>query len=201
MIQFPTPPAGGFRVILADPPWAFAVRSPKGAGRSPKYQTMPVAQIAAMPVRAIAARDSVLLIWVTDPFLQSAFDVIRAWGFAYKTVGFYWVKENRTRTKSGKRYFSGNGYWTRANPEQCLLATRGRIGRLPTATDVDKLLISPRREHSRKPDEAYHRIARLVGAPGPDNPCLELFARTAWPGWEAWGLDVGMFQPPVLVLP
>lgn len=200
-VLFPVPPAGGFRVVYADPPWAFAVRSPKGASRSPKYTTMTVEQIKALPVENLAAKNAVLLMWVTDPFLQSAFEVIRAWGFTYKTVGLYWIKANRTITKTGKRYFSGNGYWTRANPEQCLLATRGRIGRLPDATDVDKLIISPRREHSRKPDEAYHRIERLLGAPDAGNPCVELFARQAWPGWHSWGNQVGMFTPPGLVLP
>lgn len=193
MINLPSTNSG-FRVIYADPPWSFKVRSPKGESRSPKYPTMTVPEIAALPVRELAAKDSVLLMWVTDPFLAQAFDVIRAWGFTYKTVGFYWIKQNRT--KAG--YHRGTGYWTRANPEQCLLATRGRIGREIDATDVDKLIFAPRREHSRKPDEAYDRISRLLGKPGPDNPCAELFARTAWPGWQAWGNDVGLFQPPSL---
>jgi N6-adenosine-specific RNA methylase IME4 len=199
MIQLPVSPPGGFRVILADPAWGFKVRSPKGEGRSPKYQTMTTDQLCAMPVRQVAARDSVLLMWVTDPFLANgdAHRVMRAWGFTPKTVGFYWIKQNRT--KAG--FSRGTGYWTRANPEICMLGTRGRIGREKDATGVDKLIVSPRREHSRKPDEVYDRIARLLGKPGPENPCLELFARVAWPGWQSWGNDVGLFQPPALVLP
>jgi N6-adenosine-specific RNA methylase IME4 len=124
-----------------------------------------------------------LFLWATDPLLPRALDVIEAWGFVYKTVAFTWVKTNRT----GRGFFTGLGYWTRANPEICLLATRGnprRVGR-----DVPRLLIAPRREHSRKPDEVYGRIERLV--PG---PYLELFARARRPNWTAWGAEVGLLE-------
>ena len=83
------------------------------------------------------------------------------------------------------------GFWTRANPELCLLATRGKPQR--RATDVAKLLIEARREHSRKPDETYERIERLV-----DGPYLELFARASQPGWDRLGNQAGLFdQGPV----
>jgi N6-adenosine-specific RNA methylase IME4 len=144
---------------------------------------MSLEELEKLPVGDWAAPDSVLLLWATDPLLDKAFELIRAWGFTYKTVGFYWVKLN----KSGRGFFTGLGFWTRANPEPCLLATKGRPKRL--ASDVAKLVVSPRREHSRKPDEIYERIERL--APG---PYLELFARTARPGWDAWGAEVGLFD-------
>src|ERR1700730_15421763 len=131
------------------------------------------------PVADWAAGDCVLFLWATDPLLPRAFEVIAAWGFAYKTVAFTWAKT----TKDGAGFPIGCGYWTRANPEQCLLATRGRPQRLSRA--VPQLIISPRREHSRKPDEAYERIEALV--PG---PYLELFARAPRAGWAAWGYAV-----------
>jgi N6-adenosine-specific RNA methylase IME4 len=168
-------PAGRARCIYADPPWTFAVRSPKGKGRSAEsyYDTMSIGDIAGMPVSAWAADDAVLLLWVPDPNLPRAFEVIRAWGFEYKTVAFNWVKGTRYPDGSADRFFFGLGFWTRANPELCLLATRGRPKRVHA--DVPQLLIAPRREHSRKPDEAYERIERLVA---------RRWGSTSYPGAE-----------------
>lgn len=176
-------PNGKFGAILADPPWHFAVRSPKGEGRSASqhYGTMSLADIKTMPVSDIAAEDCALFIWAIDPMIPEALDVIRAWGFEFKTVGFYWVKTNQ-----GGGYFTGMGYWTRANPEQCLLATRGHPKRL--AKDVRRLIVDPRREHSRKPDCVHDRIERLVSG-----PYCELFARSTKPGWASWGNEVEKF--------
>jgi N6-adenosine-specific RNA methylase IME4 len=172
-----------YGVILADPPWSFAVRSAKGTGRSAEkhYPTMPIAEIKALPVADLAAKDAVLLMWVTDPFLEAGFDVLKAWGFKFKTVGFYWGKTNKNGSP-----FTGTGYWTRANPEQCLLATRGHPKRQDKG--VPRLIMSQRREHSRKPDEVYGLVERLCSG-----PYVELFARSARPGWDAWGNQVGRF--------
>jgi len=104
-------------------------------------------------------------------------------GLAYKTVGFYWVKQNN----KSEGFFTGLGYWTRANPEQCLLATRGKPRR--RGKDVRKLVVEPRREHSRKPDDVRERIERLV-----DGPYLELFARETKPNWHCWGDQIGLFN-------
>lgn len=168
---------GDYRVILADPPWKFSTYSSKGKGRSAEawYDCLSLRDIMALPAEEQAADDCVLFLWVTDPFLQAAFDVIKAWGFIYKTVGFYWAKQD---IKSG--WPIGTGYWTRANPEQCLLATRGKPKRRDAG--VRKLIVAPRREHSRKPDETYDRIERLC-----EGPYLELFARQRREGWDAWG--------------
>lgn len=194
-----TPPrAGDYRVIYADPPWRFATYSDKGKGRSAEahYDCLTLDEIKALPVATWAAPDAVLLMWATDPLLPRALDVIEAWGFAYKTVGFYWVKLNKTADPmtlgngplfSERDFFTGLGFWTRANPEPCLLATRGHPKRQDGG--VPKLLIAPRREHSRKPDEAYARIERLV--PG---PYLEMFARRSRPGWDAWGEQTALFD-------
>jgi N6-adenosine-specific RNA methylase IME4 len=185
-----------YGVIYADPPWKFGTYSDKGLGRSAEawYDCMSLDDIKAMNVAELAAPDCVLLMWVTDPFLRLSFDVIDAWGFTYKTVGFYWAKRTRELTledapgtdlKQAKIIESwpiGTGYWTRANPEQCLLATRGHPKRLDNG--VPKLIVAPRREHSRKPDEAYERIERLC-----TGPYMELFARQRRPGWDCLGLE------------
>lgn len=168
-----------FGAIYADPPWQFETWGEGGKDRSPKYPTMTIDEIAALPVGDLAAEDCVLFLWVVNPLLREAFDVLDAWGFAYKTLGFDWVKE-----KNG-RLFLGTGYWTRSNAELCLLATRGAPARDPDGADVEQVLVSEVMEHSRKPVEFMARIERLV--PG---PYLEVFARRRREGWSAWGNQV-----------
>ena len=174
-----------YSALLVDPPWHFATYSARGRGRCADrhYTCLPLDAIKAMPVADMVTDDSVLFLWTTDTHLLQALEVIEAWGFVYKTVGFYWAKT----TKDGKRFPIGLGHWTRANPEMCLLATRGHPHRL--AKNVRKLIVSPRREHSRKPDDIYESIERLV--PG---PYLELFSRTTADGWECMGDECGRWM-------
>jgi len=192
MPEIHEPPRSDYGVVLADPPWSFRTYSAKGKGRSADahYDCMTLDDIKALPVATWTARDAILLMWATDPLLDRALDVIRAWGFTYKTVGFYWVKLNKGRgglMLTEQDFFTGMGFWTRANPEPCLLATKGSPKRL--SGGVRKLLVSARREHSRKPDEVHERIEQL--APG---PYLEMFARSSRPGWDAWGGEAGLFD-------
>jgi N6-adenosine-specific RNA methylase IME4 len=187
-----SPPNRQYRVIYADPPWTFATYSDNGKGRSAEahYDCMSVKDIAALPVSDWAADDAVLLLWTTDPLLEKALEIVRAWGFVYKTVGFYWAKLNKSQGKlvfDDNSFFTGLGFWTRANPEMCLLATRGKPKRKSSA--VKKLVIAPRREHSRKPDEVYDRIEALC-----DGPYLEMFARRSRPSWDNWGMQGGLFD-------
>jgi N6-adenosine-specific RNA methylase IME4 len=174
-------PRGYYGAILADPPWRFQTWSPKGMGRAPDYLTMTPGQICALPVDELAARDCVLCLWMSWPMLQQALQVIDRWRFTYKTCAFAWIKANGTEVAVG------TGYWTRANSECCLLATRGKPKRINA--DVRQAIIEPRREHSRKPDCVYRRIERLVAG-----PYLELFARQRRPGWDCWGHEVDKFE-------
>lgn len=114
---------GKYNIIYADPPWQYRTYSKKGQGRSAEshYPTMSIADIKALPVRSLAAKDCALFMWITFPCLQEAMEVLSAWGFEYKTVAFVWVKQNR----KSDSLFWGMGYWTRANAELCILATRG----------------------------------------------------------------------------
>jgi N6-adenosine-specific RNA methylase IME4 len=170
-------PKGKYAVIYADPPWRFDIWTGEGKDRAAEnhYPTMTLEEIEALPVASLAADDCALFLWTCMPTLRKAFDVIEAWGFEYKTCAFVWVK----RTKDGKPA-TGMGYWTRANAEICLLATRGSPHRLNA--DVHQVVMAPRREHSRKPDEVAARIERLV-----TGPYLELFARRPRDGWSVWG--------------
>lgn len=176
-----------YSTIYADPAWQFKVYSKKGMGRSPEahYPCMTLDDIHKYPVQEHCADHCVLFLWTTDPMLPHALSVINAWGFTYKTIGFVWAKTKQDAVEPwvASDFPIGTGYWSRANPELCLLATRGYPKR--RFADVRKLVIAPRREHSRKPDEVYKRIERL--SPG---PYLELFARMHQPGWDATGLDL-----------
>lgn len=181
-----------YGAIYADPPWHFRNFSKKGTGRNAvsHYDCMSLADIKKMPVASMAAKNCALFMWVTDPFLNRAFEVMEAWGFEYKTVAFTWVKANKNadlKALSESDFFTGLGYWTRANAEMCLLGTRGKPPRL--RKDVRRLIIDRRREHSRKPDEARTRIERLVAG-----PYLELFARERATGWDGWGNQAALFD-------
>jgi site-specific DNA-methyltransferase (adenine-specific) len=178
MIPFPNKK---YKIIYADPAWYFKSWSRKGNERSATqhYDCMSIDDICNLPVSSISDDDCVLLIWVIDPMLPEALEVIKAWGFKYKTVAFTWVKENKS-----EGYFTGLGYWTRANPEMCLLATKGKPKRI--SKSVKQLVIDKRREHSRKPDRIRNDIIELFG----DLPKIELFARQKTVGWDVWGNQV-----------
>lgn len=171
-----------YKVVYADPPWEYKVWSKKGIGRSAEnhYSTMNIKDICALPVADISAKDSALFLWATFPCLPEAFQVIKAWGYTYKSVAFVWVKRN----KVSPSWFVGLGYWTRANAEICLLATRGSPGRV--SKSVRQIIDSPVEQHSKKPDEARDRIVTLMG----DVPRIELFARQKANGWHVWGNEV-----------
>ena len=174
-------PAGKYAVILADPPWRFELWSDKGDRVAENhYPTMVADDIAALPVADLAADDCSLFLWAVMPQLPEALSLIEAWGFEYKTCAFTWVKT----TLDGTKARPGMGYWTRANAELCLLATRGSPRRINA--DVEQVILEPRREHSRKPDAVAERIERLVAG-----PYLELFCRYPRPGWTAWGNQAG----------
>ena len=175
-------PKKTYKIIYADPAWYFKTYSNKGNKRSAiqHYNCMSIDDIYNLPINSICNNDCILFLWVIDPMLPEAIKVIKSWGFKYKTVAFTWVKEN----KKSNGYFTGMGYWTRANPEQCLLATKGNPKRISKA--VKQLVIDVRREHSRKPDCVRDRIVELIG----DLPRIELFARQRVKGWDSWGNEI-----------
>lgn len=176
----PPMPQRKYNIIYADPPWSYSDKGCNGNAES-HYSTMTLTDICNLPISAerggIAADDCVLFMWATYPMMAEALKVIEAWGFTYKSIGFQWVKQNR----SGNGYFFGLGRWTRGNTEPCLIATKGKPKRISAA--VSQLIFSPIRKHSQKPDEVRDRIVDLIG----DLPRVELFAREAAPGWDAWG--------------
>ena len=177
MIPFPDKK---YNIIYADPPWTFKTWSKKGEIKSPKYEVMTIKDIKNLPINKIAKDNCTLFIWVTYPLLKEGLDTIKAWNFNYKTCAFSWVKKN----KKSDSLFWGLGYWTRANSEICLLATKGKPKRV--SKSVHQVVIDKIREHSRKPDCVRDRIVELCG----NLPRIELFARQKTKNWNVWGNEV-----------
>jgi N6-adenosine-specific RNA methylase IME4 len=166
-----------YPVIYADPPWQFRVYDENSSIASEHdaagvhYPCMSTDAICTLPVKELATQAAALFLWTTAPHLPEALQVVAAWGFEYKTHAV-WVKD-----------WIGVGFWVRNQHEILLVATRGDMPTPSPACRPSSVIVAPRREHSRKPDEAYELIERMY----PDLPKIELFARHARPGWDVWG--------------
>jgi len=181
-----------YQIIYADPPWSYDDKLGNqvnmGAATG-TYQTMGINEIKNLPIKEIADTDCVLFLWAVSPLLPESLDVIKAWGFKFKTVAFNWVKI----TNNGN-FISNMGRWTMGNCELCLLATKGSPKRLKK--DIKQLQISERKGHSKKPDIIRKQIVELMG----DIPRIELFARgdktkdlfdfNRFDGWDTFGNEV-----------
>lgn len=184
--------------ILADPPWFFRTCTQFVSKRDPRHHykggVMSIKDICALPVADVAAKDAHLFLWVTGPCLEQAFGVITAWGFRYSGIAFTWAKLRKAYRSPYvvprfmvSDFHVGLGFTTRKNAEFCLLARRGNAKRV--AKNVRELIIAPRREHSRKPDEVYPRIEQYAVG-----PYLELFGRQQRPGWTVRGDETEKFK-------
>lgn len=171
-----------YNIIYADPPWNFKSWSKKGDKKNANthYSCMNIEDIKSLQVSKIAKDNCLLFLWVTYPLLQEGLDTIKSWGFTYKTCGFNWVKKN----KKANSFFWGLGYWTRANSELCLIATKGKPKRI--GKGVHQIVYERIRKHSQKPDCVRDKIIQLCG----DLPRIELFAREKTEGWDYWGNEV-----------
>jgi len=173
-----------YQIIYADPPWSYYNDSNakpdcttvKGM-RRPPYSVMSSKAIMKLPIQDISDENCILFIWTTDYHLSRCLEVIKAWGFEYKTVGFVWNK---------KTCFMG-AYTMKSGIELCLLATKGKDAhKLVKKHNIRSLIEEKRTEHSKKPQEVRKRIVELMG----DKPRIELFARQKTQGWDVWGNEV-----------
>jgi N6-adenosine-specific RNA methylase IME4 len=174
-----------FGTILADPPWQFMNRTGKVAPehkRLRRYPTMPLEDIMELPVARIAARQSHLYLWVPNALLREGLDVMKRWGFTYKT-NLVWYKVRKDGGPDGR----GVGFYFRNVTELVLFGVRGGLRTAQPGRRQVNLLGTRKREHSRKPDELYEIIEKC--SPG---PYLELFARHRRAGWQQWGDEVIM---------
>jgi len=178
-----------YEIIYADPAWKYKDQSKNRSGASKYYKVMSLDDIKEMPVAEICEKNAILFMWVTMPLLQEGLDVIKAWGFRYTTCGFNWFKRNKIK----HNLFIGGGHYTRSNTELCLLGVRGKpLSRLSRSVRqahvIDEGSIIPIQEHSKKPDVFAENIVTLFGE---ETKRIELFARDAKKGWDAWGNEVG----------
>ena len=195
-----------YSLLYCDPPWSYNDKAQAGnRGAEFKYPCMSIQELQEMIpyIEEISAKDSVIYMWTTGPMMLTACLLMESWGFQYKTVAFTWIKTNKKPLlwsspiahlimgidDDEKEFttgdFMGMGNHTRSNAEFVLLGVRGK-GIKRVSASVRSTVISPIREHSRKPDEVRHRLESLYG----DVPRIEMFARTRTDGWEFWGNEV-----------
>lgn len=176
-----------YNIIYADPPWSYDRKVGQGIADE-QYQTMDIEEIKKLPIKDLADKDCVLLMWVTFPKLKEGLELIEAWGFTLKTVAFNWIKLNN----NGKPFF-GIGFYTKSNGEICILATKGKTLKVLDNT-ISQVIMSKHGKHSSKPHVCYTLIERLFG----DLPRIELFARHKREGWDSWGNEVPTEEQKIL---
>lgn len=180
-----------YRVIYADPPWAYKTFTERDRGIVPHrsaekpYESMTREELLELPVHELAHPEGcVLHMWTISSHVDQAFELAAKWGFTFKSLSFVWVKTCKGDPEKPKM---GMGKWLRQEAEVCLLFTRGKPSRADAG--VRQVHLEPAREHSRKPDEFMARIERLSAG-----PYLEMFSRSSRDGWDAMGNEVGKFD-------
>lgn len=182
MIAFPSKK---YNIIYADPAWTYDDKCHAGErGAEYKYPCMSIEEIKQLPVERLAEQDCTLFIWVTWPMIAEGLEVIKAWGFKYKTLGFVWIKLN----KIAKTLFWGMGNWTRSNTKICLIGIKGKPKRINKG--IHSVIMSVIEKHSKKPDIVREKIVELMG----DLSRIELFARQEVSGWDCWGNEVNLME-------
>jgi len=174
---------GQFGTILADPPWRFCNSTGKVAPehrRLARYPTMALQEILELPIAQIALPQSHLYLWVPNALVLEGLEVMKRWGFTYKT-NIVWYKVRKDGGPDGR----GVGFYFRNVTELVLFGTRGNLRTSAPGRRQVNIIVSRKREHSRKPDELYQIIEKC--SPG---PYLELFARQHREGWSCWGNEV-----------
>ena len=180
-----------YNIIYADPAWEYtnsgSTKNSRGNAKQ-FYKTMPINEIKKLPVEKLADDNCWLFLWTTYPQLPNGLDVMKAWGFNFKTVAFTWIKKT-----VHMKDFVGMGFYTRANPEIVLLGLKGKVK--PINKTVRNIVYSQIQEHSRKPDIIRDKIVQLCG----DLPRIELFARQKIPSWDNWGDSPNLQSQPLEV--
>lgn len=178
-----------FRTVLADPPWQFQNRTGKVAPehkRLSRYGTMDLQDIKSLPVSSICEETAHLYLWVPNALLPEGIEVLKSWGFSYKS-NIVWQKIRKDGEPDGR----GVGFYFRNTTELILFGVRGKNARtLAPARSQVNVIKSRKREHSRKPDEQYKLIEEC--SPG---PYFEMFARGTKPGWISWGNQAESYHP------
>lgn len=176
-----------FDVVLADPPWSYTGSQDKWGAAAKFYPLMDDKDLLAFPLADVLTPKGVAFIWVTSPRLDFAIDCIRAWGLTYRGIAFNWVKTKASDPTVPVGAQGVRPSIIKPTSELVLAASRVKQGRPMKVADesIRQIILAPRTEHSRKPEDAHERIERLY----PDASKIELFARRGRPGWTTWGFD------------
>ena len=164
-----------YTIIYADPAWSYNDKqnTHKLGGAIKHYGTMSIKEICELPIKQMTEKDAVLFIWVTSPLLEASFEVIKAWGFKYKS-SFIWDKIKHNM-----------GHYNSVRHELLLIATKGRC--TPQVRKLfDSVVSVERTEHSKKPND----FRTIIDTIYPNGNRVELFARKNYEGWDAWGNEV-----------
>jgi N6-adenosine-specific RNA methylase IME4 len=181
-------PQATFKTILADPPWKFDNMTGKVGPehkRLFRYQTMTNQEIIELPVQSITDKVAHLYLWVPNALVGLGLQVMEAWGFQYKT-NLIWYKVR----KDGGPDRRGVGFYFRNVTEIVLFGIKGKMRTLDPGRSMPNIIISQKREHSRKPEELYPIIEQCS-----PSPYLELFNRVPRDGWVCWGNETGEYIP------
>lgn len=187
-----------YQVVYADPPWKFHLSPDKAYTSKQKfdengkqyypaldienhYPSMTESEISALPIKDLIDKDAACFMWTTDTHMPQALEIMKAWGFTYKTVAFVWEKQ----TSKGNPV-SLLSPWIHKTYEICLLGTKGAMMKYKKDNTIRQMVKVQRGKHSAKPQEVADRIVRMF----PDCARIELFARDAKPGWDVWGNEI-----------
>ena len=171
-----------YQIIYADPPWDYKGQK-QHTGKGGKdsggavihYPCMKLKDLKKLDIQALCDDDCLLFMWSSSPHLDQAIELMKAWGFAWATVGFVWDKQK-----------VNPGFYTMSQVELCLIGKRGKIPKPRGARNIRQLVSEMRRKHSQKPNEVRKRIEQMF----PTQNKIELFARETVDGWDCFGNEV-----------
>ena len=161
-----------YQIIYADPPWRYNFCVDNADKIENHYPTMTLEDIKTLSIPS--ADNAVLYLWATAPKLLEALEVMKAWGFVYKTQAVW------------DKMWIGMGYWFRGQHEILLVGTKGKISPPSSGNRVSSVHREKRTKHSKKPDYFRNIISKCF----PIENKIELFARQKTSGWDIWGNEI-----------
>ena len=169
-----------YQVIYADPPWDYGGKKQHTDKKAVKsadghYNTMKLKELKKMDIQSICHTNALLFLWTSSPHLEQAIELMKAWGFEYKTIAFVWYKQK-----------TNPSFYTMSSCEICIVGKRGVFPTPRGSRNEKQFLSEMRQKHSQKPEEIRSRIERMF----PAQKKIELFAREKKEGWDVYGNEV-----------